>query len=223
MKKMVRILLVVLAAGLMLGYAELSHAFFFKLTNADGILDSEAAYYTMDMYFDGLPTDNLNDYSLTIGYDNTLVSYEGAVLQSYDDGSIFANKTWEAVDNSHNANAATIKFDASEPVTNQNNFYPVASGQTLMGTIYFKALTDGTFSDIGSFLTATSSAQVNGVVWGDSGLADPTNLLSVSKDGVNSMIANSAVPVPGALWLLGSGLLGLIGLGRRGSSRKICE
>jgi hypothetical protein len=81
------------------------------------------------------------------------------------------------------------------------------------------------FYDI-SYITSASGYQFNSTVgsydsmslWGANGTADPltgmfdTNTTSL---GVDLVVTFAAVPVPPAVWLFGSGLLGLVGVARR--------
>ena len=41
------------------------------------------------------------------------------------------------------------------------------------------------------------------------------NVYAITKDGVQDYLVQTVVPIPAAAWLLGSGLIGLIGIGRR--------
>jgi hypothetical protein len=67
------------------------------------------------------------------------------------------------------------------------------------------------------FSSATSSGRtaVNGSVLNDSTGAPVT--FTLSNAGILTASVG-AVPLPAAVWLLGSGLLGLIGIGRRRAS-----
>ena len=47
------------------------------------------------------------------------------------------------------------------------------------------------------------------------GLIDPKDVQAVSANSLTSLDITSATPIPGAAWLLGSGLVGLLGLRRK--------
>lgn len=71
-----------------------------------------------------------------------------------------------------------------------------------------------------NILTYSMSVFVNGPIGETSAVAsigDPLNLSQSPAEGVTFSIDNSTspVPVPAAIWLFGSGLIGLIGLARR--------
>jgi len=75
-------------------------------------------------------------------------------------------------------------------------------------------LTYGDFGSAGIYLTSFNAADARGLVFTQSssfsGLGDP----SLAFNDVQSFYI-SAVPLPGAVWLFGSGLVGVIGLRRR--------
>jgi hypothetical protein len=82
-----------------------------------------------------------------------------------------------------------------------------------MATFTFTALQTGNFTDMANFyftpeINLTELVNINGEVW----VAEDGELL-ITKVGSTSVL--SAVPVPAAVWLLGSGLIGLIGIRRR--------
>lgn len=76
-------------------------------------------------------------------------------------------------------------------------------------------------SDAPSFVMAVWDANLNGGTWvGDSsavyyGNGNAVQLTFNTSGGVYVVDVVTAVPVPAAVWLLGSGLIGLVGVARR--------
>lgn len=93
--------------------------------------------------------------------------------------------------------------------TTEADYLSIRSGldQNRPGSITFD-LTDGMDFYVAAFLGANAS---NG------GFVDASNTFSMSFDNNTGLtaVAISAIPVPAAVWLFGSGLLGLIGIARR--------
>lgn len=96
-------------------------------------------------------------------------------------------------------------------IWNMNNGSAVFGGDFGGGSLPF-AIT-GLLGSTLSYFTAT----VNGSSAGDaSTFAQIAGFWSLSNSGqLTWNAASAAVPVPAAIWLLGSGLLGLVGVGRR--------
>lgn len=79
------------------------------------------------------------------------------------------------------------------------------------------ALVPGSFSAAANFGNTVYWGGIDSVTVGGVALTDYEYLSSAS--GVDYRYATSAVPVPAAAWLFGSGLLGLLGAVRRGAKR----
>jgi hypothetical protein len=101
---------------------------------------------------------------------------------------------------------------------NSSGVTTVGAGDAGSGSgvnIYFSSLTNGiAVGGTGSLYAlatsgGTSSNQGNALLFGSISMNGTSGNLSFTQAAI------SAVPVPAALWLLGSGLLGLAGVGRR--------
>jgi hypothetical protein len=76
-------------------------------------------------------------------------------------------------------------------------------------------LSDGGYDGQAAFIDASNTAVMSAIVVKDgSGTAVPFNLSTASEATLFDELAPAVVPVPGAIWLLGSGLLGMIGIAR---------
>ena len=200
----------VVALAMIAGTASASY---FELTNVDGTLDTSETYYTMEIVFNGEDTDNLNTYFLSVEYDSSLVSYAGIIYETYTRGSGFDEyDLWIGGDvpATHNEAESRIEdINGSEDFDHQGEFFPVATGETLMATIAFTPLVDGSYEDIATwgFGPTSELIQVNDALYVDE------EGLVVSKSGSSSVI--SPVPLPGAILLFGTGLLSFLGIRRR--------
>lgn len=110
-----------------------------------------------------------------------------------------------------NITFAGDQFFAPAPVLNPGSLsFSVTSftGVTLsdfdIATLTFDTLAPGAFN-MGVNVSALD-------VWTDS-----DGLVDVTPTGVGASVTVSAVPVPAAVWLFGSGLVGLVGIARRRS------
>lgn len=205
-----------------------SSAYYLELTNTSGSL-AEGQYYTMDINFRGDATDNVETFFAAVEWDTNFLTYQGiqyvdyvrdnGTPMSFDDYTLWNGE--ELPDTVVTADGGTEPYmiyniNGAENLDKPNEFYPVASGESLMATIYFIADVTGSYSDIASFVytTAGELLMVNDTV------IEGANT-SIWKDGTSSFFGpseyapNSAVPVPAAAWLLGTGLMGLAGLRRR--------
>lgn len=80
----------------------------------------------------------------------------------------------------------------------------------------YQAISDTVSFDIAAGGTFTIYAELKTITWG--GHADAFSTMTMNFDDISNLAAlgeMSAVPVPAAIWLFGSGLIGLIGVSRR--------
>jgi hypothetical protein len=211
---------IIFMTALMFAVAATAQAYWYmELTNADGTL-VDGEFYTMDINFvTDDPTDNPNDFFLTIDYDETLVSYAGYIAQEYDDGGFPVPTTiWTCLLPETDNGDVVYNLMGTESLDTPGEFIPGA-GSTLLGTVYWSVETSGSFTDIGVWADGPVSDLISvNNAWDGKYQADPDftwmySELTVTKVGDTYQIA--PVPVPAAVWLLGSGLLGLIGVRRR--------
>jgi hypothetical protein len=198
-----------------------------ELQDVDGTL-TDGDYYTMDLYFQGDATDNLETYFAAVEWNEDLVAYSGILYQDYtrtEPSPPFAEYIlWngeELPDTPPSSPYSTASnqlqdINGAEHLDYPDSFYPVATGENHMATLWFEALVSGTYTDIAGFVFSTSAELVslNDISFGEPGLAGTyEGELGIWKEGTSSIMA--PVPVPAAVWLLGTGLIGLVGLRRR--------
>ena len=194
-----------------------SFAWQFVMTDVDGTLTA-GEDYTIEVYFEGEATDYLDLLSFAIQWDTTLLEAQDYEIPTYSRGSGFgAYDLWAAspIPPVFDDAGIGLLYDVSgeTDLDHMEQFFPVATGETLMATFTFEALQSGYYEDLAGFYYTPENdlselVDINGLhfnaQYGD---------LIMYKDGSNSVMA--PVPVPAAVWLLGSGILGLVGLRRR--------
>ncbi len=197
---------------LILGLTASANAWQIKLGDAYDVLE----YYAYDITFSGDDSDNLSLLCLSVGYNTDDVSFTTVAYQDYDDGVFpVENDTWvggglPAVDDPDSGLVYSIMGE--EPLGTSDVFYPVASNQTLLFTVFFEAADDGMVDDSSVYFLygddlndlASDGIEVNGNYYVDHELAITADTITVSP-----------VPIPAAVWLMGSGFFGLLGLRRR--------
>jgi hypothetical protein len=221
MKNMRKWLPMLLLVGALFSFgANPAAAWYMELTDVVGAIEV-GTYYTQKIYFHSdTGTDNLADFFLSVDYDETKVAFVAPLLESYDDGGVpFANPLWQGGLLPH-TDTGSVVYDlmGTEPLGSPGVFFP-AAGDTLMATLYWDPLV--TESDV------TVSLWTNGPnddlitvddinYWQPPRTLDPNDSLLTQYRDMGANTDNLApVPVPAAVWLLGSGLLGLVGLRRR--------
>ena len=191
----------------------------FSLSDADGDLTA-GENYTMTVEFEGVATDYLDLLSFAIEWDTEKLALSGFVeVPTYSRSPGFPDPDYNLFQPTFISPIPDIPngryYDVNGECTlgHKGEFFPEASSETLMATFTFEALETGSFTDLAGFYFTpetdlTELVNINGMTF-----KAEDGQLQINKIGTTSVL--SAVPVPGAVWLLGSGLLGLIGLRRR--------
>jgi hypothetical protein len=148
-----------------------------------------AGTYSADITISGLETFNLAGFSLNVNYDDSLLAFDSYTLTdelgSFDN---FDAEDWSLGDDGF----GTVALDVV-------SFLVDLGGQSDA----FKLATVNFTGDEG----AMAGISLSGILLGDD-LGAPIPF-TVNGTDIN------AVPVPAAVWLLGSGLVGIVGLRRR--------
>ena len=214
----------VFVALLAFGAINPAHAWYMELTNVDGTLTG-SGQYTMDIYYEGEPSDILNVMSVNVQYDTYKLAYAGILFTDWYDGF---DPIWSGdlgVDT--NTPGQIRAISASEDFSNTNRYQPMGTAQRAptgsaetpanhIATLYFDQMDTGDFTALATF-AFTGDAAFPTVITKDTLSLFDDSTLYVSKIGTSSALGPDpilSVPIGGAIWLLGSGLTLLLGVRR---------
>ena len=216
-----------------------AHAWYMELTDVVGDI-AMGTYYTQTINFHSdTGNDKLNEFFLAVGYDKTKVGLVGIVYQDYLTGTPpFTEVIWDGGLFSHNDESDELAEPDGGIIYNINgsetfgyiNEYAPPAGDTLMATIYWDPLVtedDVTISlwknhdRIPPGVGADDFVTVDQVQYWDPDDSNPAALEDEWNYNYRDLVVNThniaaaPVPIPGAIFLLGPALLGLIGLRRK--------
>lgn len=173
---------------LFIGLATSTEAWQIELSDAYDV----SGYWAYDITFSGEATDNLTIMGLSVGYDTDDVSFTSVDFKVYDDGSFpVANSTWVGgglpyTDDPQNGLVYSIMGE--EALDNPGSFYPMATGEKLLFTVYFEEEGGGSFDDSSVYFTygsditplAVEAVEVNDVYIENHDLSISENTISAA-------------------------------------------
>ena len=195
-----------------------AHAWYMELTNVVGDIEVGSYYAQQINFHSDTGTDNLNDFGISVDYDETKVELYGIAHVDYDNGNpMFPETVWDGGIFPHSDTGDVVyNITGSETFGYLDDFFPPA-GDNLMATIYWTPLVTET-NVIVSLWTdgpVTDLTTVGNNKYYPSAELDKDNYRFEYRDLTANTDNFAPVPIPGAVWLLGSGLLGLIGIKRK--------
>ncbi|MGI6655718.1 MAG: VPLPA-CTERM sorting domain-containing protein [Desulfobulbus sp.] len=213
-----------LLAGFQLGISATAHAWYMELTNIKGDITKDQYYTQFIRFYSESGTNMLNDFFLTVDYDETKVKLRGIVFYDYyNDDPEFPEKLWMGGDLPWTDTGELVyNIMGSETFGYIDQYFPPAGTTDYVKLVWTPLVTESDVtvavfadSDRSDFITVDKAHY-----WMPE---DPVNklgdpLLSVILDENNNRHILTPVPVPAAAWLLGAGLMGLAGLHRRKSA-----
>lgn len=159
--------------------------------NVDGSLTTTAgSFFDVNVLIND--AQDLAGFQFELGFDSSILQAASIVS-----GNIFGADTF-SIDSTINAD--TINFSELSMALVGNN----VSTATLLATITFQA--------VGAGISVLDLNQINSIL--SDSIGDPISPVSINN---GELISVAAVPVPGVIWLYGSGLIGLIGMAKRRS------
>jgi len=187
----------------------------FTLSNADGSL-TEGGTYEMVVDFQGDTTDYLDFLFFAIEWNTDLLAVGDFVaMNEYVRDPGFPQSPynlWEPTFITPELdieNGRYINVNAATHNDHMREFFPEDTGETQMATFTFTALQTGYFEDLATFYFTPENDLTELVNINDVSYDAEKGHLQITKSGSSSVL--SAVPIPGALWLFGTGLMGLFG------------
>jgi hypothetical protein len=218
-----QLLLLVLLAMVFFFDANPAQAWYMELTDVVGDIEVGTWYTQQINFHSDTGTDRLEDHFISVDYDETKVELAGVQFEDYwDDAEPFPNQIWDGGMLPYfDEDGKVTDLMGSEPLGYQHHFFPEA-GDTLMATLYWDPLvtdedvtvsewTNGPNTDFITVYDINYCYPPDTMIPGEPapGLLTQYRDLGANTDNL------APVPVPAAVWLLGSGLLGLIGIRRR--------
>ena len=104
------------------------------------------------------------------------------------------------------AAGSSANISSFEPVT---NFFTIGGWQLDLSTLTVADQETGLLTMSGSGVVSGNGFDATGATWSFSGDSPTSYSMTITSTGI------PAVPVPAAVWLFGSGLIGLAGVARR--------